>query len=85
MYVKLYVGNLPISTTQQDLTALFSQAGDVIVADLITERMSGESRGFAFVTMGTQSEAEKAIHMFNAYPVSEQKIKVIMAKVPIRL
>jgi len=64
---------------------LFSQAGDVIMADLITERNSGESRGFAFVTMGTQSAAEKAIHMFNAYPVSAQKIKVIMAKLPIRL
>ena len=83
--VKLYVGNLPKSTTQQELNALFSQAGDVIVADLITERNSGESKGFAFITMSTQSAAEKAIHMFNAYSLNKQKLKVNMAKLPYRL
>ena len=85
MGVKLYVGNLPISITLQELTALFSQAGDVNLIDLITDRNSGLGKGFAFVTMGTQSEAEKAIHMFNAYSLSEQKIKVDLAKQPYRL
>jgi len=80
MSVKLYVGNLPKSITQPELTTLFNQAGDVIVADLITDRISGESKGFAFVTMSSQSEAEKAIHLFNLYPLNEQAIKVNIAK-----
>lgn len=85
MNVKLYVGNLPKSTTHHELNALFSQAGDVIVTDLITERNSGESQGFAFITMSSQSAAEKAIHMFNAYSLNKQELKVNMAKLSIRL
>ena len=85
MNIKLYVGNLPKSVTQQELTALFNQAGDVIVADLITDRKNGESKGFAFVTMSTRSEAEKAIHMFNTISLNEQQIKVNMAKSSFRL
>ena len=80
MNVKLYVGNLPKSMTRQELTALFDQAGEVITADLITDRRNGDSKGFAFVTMSTRSEAEKAIHMFNKYSLSEHQIKVNMAK-----
>jgi RNA recognition motif-containing protein len=80
MNVKLYVSNLPKSMTQQELTALFNQAGDVIMADLITDRKNGESKGFAFVTMSSRSEAEKAIHMFNTYSLNKQEIKVNMAK-----
>jgi RNA recognition motif-containing protein len=83
--VKVYVGNLPKSVTQGELNAMFSQAGEVTSIDLITDRNSGEVKGFAFVTMGSQSGAEKAIHMFNAYSVSEQKIKVGMAKKPFHL
>jgi len=80
MNIKLYVGNLPKSITYQELTALFSQAGDVMTVDLITDRYSGEGKGFAFVTMSTRSEAEKAIHMFNTIALDEQEIKVNMAK-----
>ena len=80
MYVKLYVGNLPKSMTQGELTTLFNQAGEVIVAGLITDRNNGESKGFAFVTMSSRSDAEKAIHIFNKYSLNEQKIKVNMAK-----
>ena len=80
MNVKLYVGNLPKSTTKAELSTLFTQAGDVITTDIIKDRNSGESKGFAFVTMSTQSEAEKAIHMFNAYSMNEQELKVDMAK-----
>ena len=80
MNVKLYVGNLPKSITQGELTTLFNQAGDVIVADLITDRKDGESKGFAFITMSSRSEAERAIHMFNAYSWNEHQIKVNMAK-----
>jgi RNA recognition motif-containing protein len=80
MNVKLYVDNLPKSITQGELTALFNQAGEVTMTDLITDRNSGEVKGFAFVTMSTRSEAERAIHMFNKYSLYEQKIKVNMAK-----
>jgi len=80
MEVKLYVGNLSKSTTQEELSALFTQAGEVVVADVIKDRDSGEAKGFAFITMSTQSEAEKAIHMFNAYSLHEQELKVDMAK-----
>lgn len=85
MNVKLYVDNLSKSITQGELTALFNQAGEVIVADLITDRNNGESKGFAFVTMSTQSEAEKAIHMFNTYSLNRQELKVSMAKSSFRL
>jgi RNA recognition motif-containing protein len=80
MNVKLYVGNLSKSTTREELGSLFAQAGEVTMTDIITDRNSGESKGFAFVTMSTQSEAEKAIHMFNAYSLQEQKLQVEMAK-----
>jgi nucleolin len=80
MNVKLYVGNLPKSTTQAELSTLFAQAGEVTMTDVIKDRNSGEAKGFAFVTMSTQSEAEKAIHMFNTYSLNEQELKVDMAK-----
>jgi len=80
MNVKLYVGNLPKSTTQEELSTLFAQAGEVTMTDVIKDRNSGEAKGFAFVTMSTQSEAEKAIHMFNAYSLNERELKVDMAK-----
>jgi THO complex subunit 4 len=66
--------------THRELTSLFNQAGMVIMADLITDRNNGASKGFAFVTMSSRSDAERAIHMFNAYSWNEQQIKVSMAK-----
>jgi RNA recognition motif-containing protein len=80
MEVKLYVGNLAYSTTEKDLRLLFAQAGNVTSADLIKDRDSGQSKGFAFVTMGTQAEAQKAIDMFKAYSLADRKLKVNAAK-----
>jgi RNA recognition motif-containing protein len=80
MEVQLYVGNLSKSTTQDELNALFAQAGEVSAVDVIKDRRSGESKGFAFVTMSAQSEADKAISMFNAYSFGEHDLKVSMAK-----
>ena len=80
MEAKLYVGNLSKSTTQDELNALFTQAGEVSVAEVIKDRKSGESKGFAFITMSTQSEADKAISMFNAYSLSDHVLKVSPAK-----
>ncbi len=80
MNTKVFVGNLPKATTQEELSTLFAQAGEVAETDIITDRRSGESKGFAFVTMSTQSEAEKAIEMFNAYSLNERELKVDWAK-----
>jgi len=80
MEAKLYVGNLSKSTTQDELNALFAQAGEVSAAEVIKDRKSGESKGFAFITMSTQSEAEKAVSMFNAYSLGDHILKVSPAK-----
>ena len=80
MEARLYVGNLSKSTTQDELNTLFAQAGAVTSAEVIKDRKSGESKGFAFITMGMQSEADKAVSMFNAYSLGGQELKVSMAK-----
>ena len=80
MEAKLYVGNLSKATTQEELTALFTQAGEVIATEVIKDRKSGEPKGFAFVTMREQSDADKAVSMFNAYSLSDHELKVSPAK-----
>lgn len=80
MESKLYVGNLSYSTTEEDLRTLFTQAGTVTSVALIKDRDSGQSKGFAFVEMSTQVEAEKAISMFNGYHMSDRELKVNMAR-----
>jgi len=62
MELKLYVGNLEYSTTEDDLRTLFTQAGTVTSVALIKDRDTGRSKGFAFIEMRTQSEAQKAIY-----------------------
>jgi RNA recognition motif-containing protein len=80
MDARLYIGNLSKSTTQDELTALFAQAGAVTATEMIKDRRTGEPRGFAFVTMSAQSEADKAISMFNSYSLGDHDLKVSMAK-----
>ena len=80
MDVKLYVGNMARSTTEDELRTLFAQAGNVSAVEVIKDRDSGQSKGFAFVTMGEQAEADKAISMFNAYSLAERELKVNIAK-----
>ena len=65
MATKLYVGNLPYTTNDEELKQTFSEAGNVVESAVIMERHTGRSRGFGFVTMDTQEEAEKAIELFN--------------------
>lgn len=74
----LYVGNLSKSTTQEDLNVLFAQAGDVMSVDVMKDRKSGESNGFAFITMSAQSEADKAISMFHAYSLDDRSLRVAL-------
>lgn len=80
MDARLYVGNLSKSTTDDELKTLYAQAGNVIAAEVIKDRRTGESKGFAFVTMSAQSEADQAISMFNTYSLSDHALKVSMAK-----
>lgn len=80
MESKLYVGNLSYSTTEDDLRTLFTQAGTVTSVALIKDRDSGQSKGFGFVEMSNQVEAEKAISMFNGYQLGERELKVNMAR-----
>jgi cold-inducible RNA-binding protein len=80
MDVKLYVGNLSYDTTEEDLRTLFAKAGEIASVSLITDRDSGRSKGFAFVEMKTQVEAEKAINMFNGSTLGDRELKVNVAK-----
>jgi RNA recognition motif-containing protein len=80
MEVKLYVGNLSYATTEEDLRTLFAQAGAVASVALIKDRDTGYSKGFAFVEMGSQPEAAKAIQMFNGYSMDNRELKVNAAR-----
>jgi len=65
MAKKLYVGGLPYSTTMEALRAAFSEAGEVSSATIITDKMTGRSKGFGFVEFVNDADADKAIDMFN--------------------
>lgn len=80
MEIRLYVGNLAKSTTEDELKTLFGQAGSVSSVEVVKDRDSGQSKGFAFVSMTDQSEADKAISMFNGYSLSDRELKVNVAK-----
>jgi cold-inducible RNA-binding protein len=80
MDVRIYVGNLNKSTTQDEINTLFATAGTVSSVDLVKEKGTGMSKGFAFVSMPTQADADKAISMFNDYSLAESKLKVNVAK-----
>jgi cold-inducible RNA-binding protein len=80
MEVKLYVGNLSFTTTDDELRTLFAQAGTVSAADVIKDRETGRSKGFAFVTMSTQAEAEEAIRKFNGFSFGNRELKVNTAR-----
>jgi RNA recognition motif-containing protein len=80
MDIRIYVGNLNKSTTQDEINTLFATAGTVSSVELIKEKGSGMSKGFAFVSMPTQEDADKAINMFNDYALAENNLKVNVAK-----
>lgn len=80
MESKLYVGNLPYSTNEQILKELFEKAGTVVSVSVITDRETGRSKGFAFVEMSNQSEAEKAIQLFNGFSMDRRELRVSIAR-----
>ncbi len=77
---KLYVGNLPYSANQQTLQDAFGRCGTVESVKVITDRDTGQSKGFAFVEMSSDSEAQKAIQELNGSSLDGREIKVNEAK-----
>ena len=77
---KLYVGNLPFTTTDQELNEIFTQVGQVASAKVIMDRDSGRSKGFGFVKMNTDEEAQNAISQFNGAQFNGRPLTVNEAK-----
>lgn len=80
MNKKLYVGNLDYDTTEDTLKDNFEEAGTVESADVIEDRNTGRSRGFGFVEMSSEDEAEEAIEMFDGEEIDGRTVKVDEAK-----
>lgn len=80
MATKLFIGNLPYGMTSSDLNQLFSQAGTIVTADVVMDRMTGRSRGFGFVEMSSDEETQKAIDTLNGYDVEGRKLIVNQAR-----
>jgi RNA recognition motif-containing protein len=80
MGTKLYVGGLPYSTTEQQLSELFTPQGSVTSAKVITDKFTGQSRGFGFVEMSTEEEAQKAISALNGTQLDGRTMTVNEAK-----
>ena len=77
---KLYVGNLSWGTTDESLRDAFSQCGEIVSAQVIMDRMSGRSKGFGFVEMGTQEEADAAIAKWNGADLDGRALTVNEAR-----
>jgi len=78
--IKLFVGNLPFSTTTAELESLFGQAGSVSSVNIITDKFTGRSRGFGFVEMDNNQEAQAAIERFNGHEMQGRALTVNEAK-----
>jgi cold-inducible RNA-binding protein len=80
MGTKLYVGNLSFNTTENELQELFAQAGAVQEVTLMQDKFTGKSRGFAFVTMGSEQDAQNAISKFNGQTIEGRPLTVNEAR-----
>ena len=78
--MKLFIGNLSWEVTSDDLRALFADAGNVVDAVVLTDKMTGRSRGFGFVEFASADEAKKAIEKFNGYDLKGRQINVNEAR-----
>jgi len=78
--IRLYVGNLSYQTTEDDLREAFAEAGAVVSANVMTDRYSGQSRGFGFVEMATDEEAQNAIKLFNGRSIGGRALVVNEAR-----
>ncbi len=80
MAQKLFVGGLSFNTTSDGLTQFFAQAGTVVSANVVTDQMSGRSRGFGFVEMSTPEEAKQAITQLNGREFEGRRLTIDFAK-----
>lgn len=80
MQNKLYVGGIPYTTTQDELRAAFAQAGSVASATIISDKMTGRSRGFGFVEMSSADEANRAIELWNGKELGGRTLLVSLAR-----
>ena len=80
MAKKIYVGNMPFTMTEEEVRTLFSEAGAVSSVSMITDRDTGRSRGFGFVEMAVDAEADKAIQMFNGRKLGDRPLVVNEAR-----
>jgi cold-inducible RNA-binding protein len=80
MTSKLYVGNLPFATTAQELQDLFTDAGAVSAVDLIFDKFTGRSRGFAFVNMASPEDAQRVIQKFHGFDMGGRALTVNEAR-----
>ncbi|OIO97564.1 MAG: RNA-binding protein [Anaerolineae bacterium CG2_30_64_16] len=80
MNKRLYVGNLSYSTTEDELHKLFSEVGPVASVSLVTDRATGQSKGFAFVEMETAEAAETAVQRLNGHEVDQRNLTVSEAR-----
>ncbi len=78
--MNIYVGNLSYRLTEDELKELFAEYGEVSSVNIITDKYSGQSKGFGFVEMPVQSEAEEAIKALNASPIKGRDLKVNEAR-----
>jgi cold-inducible RNA-binding protein len=79
---KLYVGSLPYKTTEDELHQMFSQYGTVTSVKIVTDRVTGQSKGFGFVEMGSDDEAQKAIEGTNGQQFGGRSLIVSVARPP---
>jgi len=77
---KLYVGNLPYTVNEDNLRELFGQVGEITSVSLITDKYTGQSKGFSFVEMSTEAEAQEAIKRFNGYTLDNRSLNVSEAR-----
>ena len=80
MAAKLFVGSLPFATTSDQLREMFAKAGQVVEANVVTDKMTGRSRGFGFVEMASDEDAKKAITKLNGIDLEGRKIFVSEAR-----
>lgn len=76
MSIRLYVGNLPKEVERQELAAVFAEAGDSVTTKVITDRKTGKCRGFGFVTVKTDEQADEIIEKYNGYMFKDTPLKI---------
>ena len=80
METKLYVGNLHFSVSEEKLTEMFTETGNVVAVNIIKDRDSGRSKGFAFIEMSNQVEVEEAVRRYNEFEINGRPMKVSIAR-----